>query len=57
MIARLPAFDQSTSRFYDNAITNALLAAADNTRSGDEEVNGAKLAHKGSAVSRMEGPK
>lgn len=44
LVARLRAFDHNASRFSDEEIAKALLSAIDDRRSGDEEVNRARLA-------------
>lgn len=45
-VARLRAFDASASRFSDEALAIALLEVVDDKRSGDEEINRARLANK-----------
>ncbi|MBA4762161.1 site-specific integrase [Sphingomonas sp.] len=45
-VARLRAFDAGASRFSDDSLATALLAVVDDKRSGDEEVNRARLANK-----------
>ncbi|MDY7524636.1 site-specific integrase [Sphingomonas sp. 10B4] len=43
-VARLRAFDDSAARFADDDLAKALLAIVDEKRTGDEEVNRARLA-------------
>lgn len=43
-VARLRAFDDSANRFSDDDIAKALLAVVDEKRTGDEDVNRARLA-------------
>ncbi|WP_066681945.1 MULTISPECIES: site-specific integrase [unclassified Sphingomonas] len=45
-VARLRAFDDSAERFSDEALATALLGVIDAKRSGDDEVNRARLANK-----------
>ena len=44
-VARLRVFDASSDRFSDDEIARCLLAVIDERRTGDEEVNRARLTH------------